>query len=71
MFIARHVLADHLEGFPFFPTANADWHYARHASNVADPKTEQAALKSAQCREWGRAMEKGLAAMDALGVFDS
>ena len=33
-------------------------------------KTEQAALKSAQSREWRAAMEKELAVMDALGVFE-
>ena len=69
-FISRQVPADHPEGVPFFPPAYADWHYANPASNADDPKSEEAALKSAQASEWRAAMEKELAAMDALGVFE-
>ena len=68
--VSRQVPAGHSEDVPFFPPADADWHYANPASNAADPKTEQAALKSAQCREWRAAMDKELAAMEALGVFE-
>ena len=69
-FVSWQVPAGHPEDVPFFPPADADWHYANPASNAADPKTEQAALKSAQSREWRAAMEKELAAMDALNVFE-
>ena len=69
-FISRQVPADHSEGVPFFPPAYADWHYANPANNAADPKSEETALKSAQASEWRAAMEKELAAMDALGVFN-
>ena len=69
-FVSRQLPAGHPKDAPFFPPADADWHYANPASNAADPKTEQAALKSAQSREWRAAMEKELAAMDALGVFE-
>ena len=68
--ISRQVPAGHLEDVPFFPPADADWHYANPASNAADSKTEQASLKSAQSREWTAAMEKRLATMNALGVFE-
>ena len=69
-FISRQVPADHPEGVTFFPPAYADWHYVNPASNAADPKSEEAALKSAQANELRAAMEKELAAMDALGVFE-
>ena len=69
-FVSRQVPADHREDVPFFPPADADWHFANPTSNMVDPKTEQAALKSAQSREWRAAMEKELAAMDALGVLE-
>ena len=69
-FVSRQVPAGHLEDFPFFPPVDADWHYANPASKAADAKTQQAVLKSAQSREWRGAMEKELAAMDALGVFE-
>ena len=69
-FIPRQVPGDHLAGVPFFPPADADWHHACFGSNAADPKTLQAALKSAQSCEWRKAMEKELAAVDALGVFE-
>ena len=46
-FVSWQVPAGHLEDVPFFPPADADRHYAYPASNAADPKTEQAALKSA------------------------
>ena len=69
-FVSRQVPVGHLEDVPFFFPADADWHYANPASNAADPKTELAALKSAQSREWRAAMEKELAAMNALGLFE-
>ena len=69
-FVSRQLLAGHPEDAPFFPPADANWHYANPASNAADPKTEQAALKSAQSREWRTLMERELAAMEALGVFE-
>ena len=69
-YVALQVFADHPEGVRFFSPADADWHYANPAINAADPKTEQAALKSAQSREWRAAMDKELAAMEALGVFE-
>ena len=69
-FVTRQVPAGHPEDVPFFPPVDADWHYANPASNAADPKTEQASLKSAQSCEWRAAMEKELAAMDSLGVFE-
>ena len=69
-FVSRQIPADHPEDAPFFPPADANWHYANPASNAADPKTEKAALRSAQSSEWRAAMEKELAAMDALGVFE-
>ena len=46
-FVSRQVPAGQLEDVPFFPPADADWHYANPASNAANPKTEHAALKSA------------------------
>ena len=69
-FVARQVPRDHPEGVPFFSLADAGRHYACPASNAADPKTEQAALKSAQASEWRATMEKELAPMVALGVFE-
>ena len=69
-FVSRQVPPGHLEDVPFFPPAHADWHYANPASNVADPKTEQAALRSAHSREWRAAMDKELAAINALVVFE-
>ena len=69
-FISRKVPAVHFEDVSLFSPPDTDWHYAYPASNAADPKTEQAALKSAQSREWRAAMEKELAAMDALDVFE-
>ena len=69
-FVSRKVPSGHLHDVPFFPPVDADWHYANPASNAADPKMEQAALKSTQSREWRAAMEKELAEMDALGVFE-
>ena len=61
---------DHPKDVPFFPPADADCHYANPTSNAADPKTEQAPLKSAGSREWRAAIKKELEAMDALGVFE-
>ena len=55
-FISRQVPADHPEVVPFSPPAYADWHYANPTSNAADPKSEEAALKSAQASEWRDAM---------------
>ena len=63
VFVSRQVPAGHAEDVPFFPPADATWHYVNPASNVANPKTEQAALKSAQSREWRAVMEKELAAV--------
>ena len=39
-FVSWQVPAGHPEDVPFFPPADADWHYANPASNAADPKTE-------------------------------
>ena len=50
-FVSRQVLAGHPKDVHFFPPADIYWHYANPTSNAADPKTEQAALKSAQSRE--------------------
>ena len=69
-FISWQVPVGHPEDVPFFPRADADWRYANPTSNTADPSTEHAALKSAQSREWRAAMDKELAAMEALGVFE-
>ena len=68
-FVARQVPADHPKGVPFFPLADAEWHYANLASNAAGLKTEQAALTSAQASECRAAMDRELTVMDALGVF--
>ena len=61
---------DYPDDVLFFPPSDVDWHYAFLSSNAANPKTEQAALKSAQASEWKAAKEKELAAMDALGVSE-
>ena len=49
-FVSRQIPAGHPEDVLFFPPADAHLHYVNPASNAADPKTEQAALKSAQIR---------------------
>ena len=64
------VPAGHPEDVPFFLPSDGDWNDVNPATNAADPETEQASLKSVQSREWRAAMEKELAAMDALGVFE-
>ena len=69
-FVSRKDPAGHHEDFPFPAPADADLHNANPASNAADPNTKQAALKSAQSRDWRAAMDKELAALDALGVFE-
>ena len=50
-FVSRQVPPGNLEDVHFFPPAHTDWHYANPASNAADPKTEQATLRSTHSRE--------------------
>ena len=69
-FVPRQVPAGQPEDVPFFPPPDVDWHYVNPDINAADPKTKEAAFKSAQSREWRAAMEKDPEAMDALGVFE-
>ena len=57
-------------GVPYYPPADAQWHYACPAGNVFYPKSEKAAFNPTASEEWKAAMAKELKAMDELRVFE-